>query len=133
MPTRLESSRAELAAFRRIESARRMQEEVYGYNFREMRKDLRRMCDYLTHMTLAAFSELNEALYEFEWKRWTTDEPWIDRDRVIDELIDLDMFSDNMKAALACSDEEYLRRYRAKQARNRERMASGYEQRGANG
>lgn len=126
---RLEAARRRMASWAKIDSARRMQEEVYGYDFRTMRMNTRALCDYLTHMALAAFSELAEALYEFEWKRWTTDQAWVDRDRVIEELIDLDMFSDNMKAALGCSDEEYQRRYTAKQERNRQRMAEGYAQR----
>ena len=125
---RLAAARARQGGWLRIESARQMQEEVYGYDFRTMRTNTRALCDYLTHMALAAFSELAEVLYEFEWKRWTTDQAWVDRDRVIEELIDMDMFSDNMKAALGCSDEEYHRRYTGTQARNRKRMAEGYTQ-----
>lgn len=130
---RLEAHRARVAGWQRIESARVMQEEVYGYDFKAMRQNARRVCDYLTHMALAAFSELSEALYEFEWKRWTTERPWYDRDRILEELVDLDMFSDNMKAVLECTDEEYQRRYTAKQARNRARMAGGYASRADRG
>lgn len=126
---RLDALRTKLANWRRIASARVMQEEVYGYDFRALGNDPKAMCDYLTHMALACFGELNEAMYEWEWKRWTTDGAWYDRDRVLDELVDMDMFSDNMKAALGCSDEEYFRRYTAKQNRNRARMATGYAQR----
>ena len=115
--------------WRWLDSTRRLQEEAFGFDFRSMRQDARRVCDYLTHMALGAYNELTEAMYEWEWKQWTKDEAWYDRDRIIDELIDMDHFVGNMAVALGCSDDEWEARYRDKQARNRERMAGRYESR----
>jgi hypothetical protein len=126
--TRLAADRAKLSRWRWLESTKRLQEESYGYAFEPMRKNIRSLCDYLTHMSLAAFSELAEVLYEFEWKRWTTDKAWVDRDNVVDELIDVVHFVGNMAVALGVSDEEWQRRYMAKQDKNRRRMAEGYKQ-----
>lgn len=126
---RLEARRERESKWRWLESTKELQEKVYGYDFAAMARQPRLVCDYLAHMAMGVFSELSEVLYEFEWKRWTTDMPWFDRDRIIDECIDIQHFVGNMLVAVGCSDEEYQRRYMAKQDKNRQRMAVGYEQR----
>lgn len=126
---RLEARRERDAKWRWLESTKVLQEQSYGYDFATMARMPRQLCDYLAHMTMGIFSELSEVLYEFEWKRWTTDMPWFDRDRIIDECIDIQHFVGNILVAVGCSDEEYQRRYMAKQDKNRERMSTGYQQR----
>lgn len=126
MPTRLERDREKAGAWRWLASTKRLQEEAYGYDFRTMRQVPRRVCDYLTHMSLGLFNEIVEAMYEWEWKRWSSAEAWYDRERILSELVDQAHFIGNMAVALDCSDEEWEKLYRAKQAQNRERMAARY-------
>lgn len=123
---RLTADREKLAAWQWLASTKELQEQAYGHDFRAMQRSARLMCDYLTHMSFAAINELVEAAYEFEWKRWTTDQPWYDRDAIVEELIDVAHFIGNMAVALGVSDEEWARRYTAKQQRNRERMENRY-------
>lgn len=123
---RLAQARERLAAWRWLESTKDLQEQAYGYDFRAMARSPRALCEYLTHMTFAAMNELMEASLEFEWKHWTSAPPWVDRDRLLEELVDADHFVANMAVALGCTDEEWSRLYQAKQARNRERMAGRY-------
>ena len=126
---RLTADRERLAAWRWLASTRELQERVYGHDFRAMARSTRMMCDYLTHMAFAAINELVEAAYEFEWKRWTTDQAWYDREAIVEELIDTAHFIGNMAVALGVSDEEWTRRYMAKQERNRQRMENKYSSR----
>lgn len=126
---RLEADRERLAEWRWLASTKELQEKSYHHDFRAMARSARLMCDYLTHMVFSAINELVEAAYEFEWKRWTEEKPWYDRDQVVEELIDTAHFIGNAAVALGVTDEEWTRRYMAKQQRNRERMASKYTSR----
>jgi len=125
-PGRLAADRQRLAQWRWLASTRELQEEAYGHDFRAMGRSARLVCDYLTHMVFAAINELVEAAYEFEWKRWTSDKAWYDRDQVVEELIDAAHFIGNAAVALNVTDEEWARRYMAKQDKNRRRMAERY-------
>lgn len=128
---RLASAQTRLAAWRWLASTKDLQEQFYGYDFRAMARSPRATCEYLAHMSFAAINEIVEASYEFEWKHWTTDPPWYDRDRVVAELIDASMFIANMAVAMRVSDEEWTRRYMDQQERNRKRMAEKYSGRRA--
>lgn len=128
---RLEADRERIAEWRWLASTKELQERSYGHDFRAMARSARQMCDYLTHMVFAGINELVEAAYEFEWKRWTADQAWYDRDAVVEELIDAAHFIGNAAVALGVSDEEWARRYMAKQEKNRQRMESRYGSRRA--
>lgn len=123
---RLREDRQRLAGWRWLESTRELQEKTFGYDFKLMRESGRAVCDYLTHMVFAGINELVEASYEFQWKRWTTEPPWFDRDAILAELVDASHFIGNAAVALGCTDEEWTRLYTAKQQKNRERQEAGY-------
>lgn len=83
------------------------------------------LAEYVRWNTLAANDELMEALHEVDWKPWTvTEDGFRNRDAFVGELVDVLHFVANMLVSANCSDEELSERYRAKQQKNRERMAS---------
>lgn len=123
------AARAEAASWRWLASTKELQEQAYGYDFRVMRKSARAICDYLTHMVFAAINELVEASYEFEWKHWTREAAWYDRDLIVSEMVDTVHMIGNICVALGVDDDEWAALYRAKQAKNRERMAAKYTSR----
>lgn len=61
---------------------------------------------------------------EFSWKHWATDQ-YVNRERILDEIVDVHHFTGGMLVALGVDDDEYEAAYQAKQQVNRERMASG--------
>jgi dimeric dUTPase (all-alpha-NTP-PPase superfamily) len=73
----------------------------------------------------AAVQELAEVREEFSWKPWATDSPFVNRDRVRDEIIDVLHFLGNMLTVIGVNDEELAEAYQKKQQKNRERAASG--------
>ena len=62
---------------------------------------------------------------EFSWKYWATDDPFVNREEVIEELVDVNHFVANMLVAVGVTDDEWEAAYRGKQQVNRERQASG--------
>ncbi len=83
------------------------------------------LAEYVRWNTLAANDELMEALHEVDWKPWTvTEDGFRNRDAFVGELVDVLHFVANMLVAAKCSDAELTERYRAKQQKNRDRMAS---------
>lgn len=114
-----------------LESTFKLQVETYGYDY-EAFVDQTRVGspspDLLRHLqwnTFAAYQELAELAYEFSWKPWATDEPFVHRERIIGEVVDVNHFLGNILAAVGCTDQEYEETYRKKQQKNRDRAASG--------
>ena len=75
---------------------------------------------------LAAFAELGEILREFHWKYWSHAEPFVNRDRVIGEVVDAQHFLANILVAVGCDDEEYEAAYKHKQLINFQRQRDKY-------
>ena len=76
---------------------------------------------------LAALVELaGEVPREFAWKFWAHDEPFINREKLLDELVDVGHFLANMLDAIGVTDAEWEAAYQAKQAENRRRQKDGY-------
>ena len=116
--------------WRWLESTDRLQRETYGFG------DLyastmdgddadAEVVDYLDWNQTAAIQELAEAREEFSWKPWATDPPFVNRDRVRDEVIDALHFLGNMLTILGVDDDELAAEYQRKQEINRRRAASG--------
>lgn len=81
--------------------------------------------EYIRWNHTALIVELSEALDEVDWKPWTVTEDGIrNREAFIGEMVDVLHFAANMLVAAGCSDEELTDAYRAKQDKNRARMAS---------
>lgn len=85
----------------------------------------KQLAEYVRWNMLAANDELMEALHEVDWKPWTvTEDGFRNRDAFVGELVDVLHFVANMLVAANCSDQELSDAYRAKQDKNRARMAS---------
>lgn len=80
---------------------------------------------YLSWNTKAAMVELAEVSIEYSWKPWAVDQPFVNRERVMEECVDVLHFVGNMLTALGVTDEELEVYYKAKQEQNRQRKASG--------
>ena len=110
-------------SWRWLDSTYKLQTKTYGYDFRAMSvEDLAR---YIMWNHLAAYQELGEVGVEYQWKPWATDAPFVNRERLIDEIVDVGCFLANILVALEVNDEEYQAHYAAKQELNRRRAASG--------
>lgn len=74
--------------------------------------------------TFAILVELAEMSVEYSWKHWATDDPFVNRERVLSEAVDVGHFLANILVANGVTDEEWEAAYQAKQEINRERMRS---------
>jgi hypothetical protein len=63
---------------------------------------------------------------EFSWKPWSRGLPFVNRRRVIEEVVDVLHFLANVLVALGVTDDELEDEYRAKQEVNRQRQRDGY-------
>lgn len=118
-----------------LESTKELQEGTYSYDFQLMRTTHQSAVEeghQGSHLTkfidwnqVAAVQELAEVREEFSWKPWAVDHPFVHRDRVRDEIIDVMHFLGNILVAIDVTDEELEEAYRQKQEINRRRHASG--------
>lgn len=112
--------------FRWLEETERLQRETYGYDFPLTPPAL---AHYFQWNVTALVAELGEMLVEFPgWKPWVTAPGQeINRDRVVQELVDVEHFIANLLVSVGCDDDEFWTRYRAKMAVNRGRQERGYD------
>lgn len=112
-----------------LSSTKELQENTYNYDYDFFRHAHNRgrtdLVDYLDKMTTAAVQELAEIREEFSWKPWATDKPFVKRDRILAESVDVLHFIGNILTAIGVDDEEFWEAYRRKQQINRDRQASG--------
>lgn len=111
-----------------LESTDKLQRETYGYgNLYEGARlgEDGSTADYLNWNATAAVQEMAEVREEFSWKPWAKDEPFVNRDRVRDEIIDTLHFLGNMLTVIGVTDLELAIHYQIKQDINRQRAASG--------
>lgn len=113
----------DIGRWRWLESTRELQREVYGW---EPTTDVAAQATSLKENALAALVEIGETFREFHWKPWSHDEPWVNSQRTLEEIVDVQHFLANMLVTLGVSDQEYELAYREKQVRNRKRQADGY-------
>lgn len=110
--------------WRWLESTRRLQQEAYG---RSQPDSVAGQALALKENLLAALVELaGEVPREFAWKFWAHDEPFINRQKLLDELVDVGHFLANMLDAIGVTDDEWEAAYQAKQQKNRQRQLDGY-------
>jgi dimeric dUTPase (all-alpha-NTP-PPase superfamily) len=69
---------------------------------------------------------MGEVPREFHWKYWSHAEPFVNRERVIDEVVDVMHFLANMLIAVQCDDEEFEAAYKHKQLINFQRQRDKY-------
>lgn len=115
--------------WRWLESTAQLQKETYGYadiyDLTLQKAHPQIVTMYLDWNTTAAVQELAEVREEFSWKPWATDQPFFNRDRIRDEIIDTLHFLGNILTALGVTDDELEAAYQQKQDVNRRRAASG--------
>jgi hypothetical protein len=120
--------------WRWLASTYRLQSEVYDYPLEVFirgaqanatAQQVAPLANYIQWNMFSAFVEIAEASVEFSWKPWAVDLPFVNRDRIIDEIIDVNHFLGNILTAVGCTDDEYERRYQAKQQKNTDRVESG--------
>jgi hypothetical protein len=102
-----------------------LQREAYGFEWKGDEPP-GEVAASLKENVLAAFAELGEVLREFHWKYWSHAEPFVNREQVIDEVVDVKHFLANMLIAVGCDDEEFEAAYKQKQLVNRQRQRDKY-------
>lgn len=109
-----------------------LQMGTYGYDLDWFAAGLRlgatgvvkELAAYIDWNVTAAVQELAEARVEFSWKPWAIDEPFVNRERLVNEVVDVCHFLGNILTAMGVDDAEFEAFYRAKQDKNRLRAAS---------
>lgn len=108
-----------------LKSTLELQTKTYGYDFDRLSENEAKQADYIFWNVFAAQQELAESAVEFSWKPWAKDDPFVNSERIIEEMVDVCHFVANILVALGVTDEEWALRYQQKQAKNRNRVASG--------
>jgi len=114
------------ADWRWLASTKRLQRVSYGWDWDALGDDVKLVAASLKDNVFAALIELGEASREFHWKPWSHDAPWVHRDKLIGELVDVAHFIGNMLVALRVTDEEWEAAYQEKQEVNRQRQIDKY-------
>lgn len=70
---------------------------------------------------------MGEVPREFSWKGWAHDEPFVNREALLGELVDVGHFLANCLVAIGVTDREWEAAYKAKQETNRQRQRDGYQ------
>lgn len=117
-----------------LASTEELQSNTYGYDLISLRagvmpfattKEADGLAKYIDWNQTAAVQELAELREEFSWKPWAVDQAFVNRERVLNEAVDVLHFIGNILVGLGVGDEEFWLAYRLKQQKNRERAASG--------
>ena len=83
--------------------------------------------DYILWNITAAQVELAEALQETQWKPWGKHRGGVDRDKFVEEIVDVMHFLANILCCVGVSGEELTLRYDDKRSINAERQSTGYD------
>jgi hypothetical protein len=118
-----------------LDSTYYLQRDTYGYDLDALaigaRPDVSddrfvdTLAKYIDWNVTAAVQELAEVREEFSWKPWATDEPFVNRDRVLNEVVDVLHFLGNILVGMGVNDKELVAAYCAKQKKNVARKTSG--------
>lgn len=117
-----------MSDWRWLESTRRLQVEAFGKDF-SLPHDPNEFADAIVENHTSLVVELGEFMNEVGWKPWSTPRGWVNRDAAVGELVDVAHFLANLLVRLDVTDDEWERRYRAKQDVNRDRQRSSYDAR----
>lgn len=113
----------------------KLQQECYGADYAVFHSDadvdINTTIDYMRWNMLAIDDELAEMRQAMSWKPWQHDEPYLDRDELIKEAVDVLHFVANIVCAAGATDEELDEIYLAKMEKNRARQRDGYRVRDA--
>jgi hypothetical protein len=115
--------------WRWLDSTRKLQENAYGVDFADYRRNPDDLADSIVMNHSALIVELSEFMNEVGWKDWSAPRGWVNRDAAVGELVDAAHFLANLLVRLEVTDEEWEQRYQAKQAINLARQTRGYDTR----
>lgn len=104
---------------------KQVQTDIYGYDFDALQVDVKGQAEYIWWNVFAAQQELAELSVEFSWKPWAVDKPFVNRQRIMDEAVDVLHFMGNMLTAIGVTDDELNEAYRRKVQLNIQRKQSG--------
>lgn len=100
-----------------LKRARALQLEIHGFDLGELEGD--ELAEYLRMNALALHTELSELLQELNWKPWKPGDPLeFDREKVVDEYVDIMFFWLNLAVALRITGPELVDAYLAKYEEN---------------
>jgi hypothetical protein len=112
--------------WRWLASTRALQRDAFGDD--DWPKEGEALANSVMMNALALTNELHaEVLPEVGWKPWAEPRGWINREAYLKELVDCGHFLANMLVAVGCTDDEWVRLYRAKQELNARRQTEGYD------
>lgn len=110
--------------WRWLAETEKLQREAYGQDPGELMGP--ELADFIIWNHTALVKEAGEALDEVAWKPWASSgyRGRMNRERYLDELVDVGHFLGNLAVAARCTDEEWEQRYITKMSLNRQRQAS---------
>ena len=118
-----------------LKETARLQEECYGAKYSVFHSDapddINATIEYMRWNMLAIDDELAEMRQAMSWKPWQHDDPYLDREELVKEAVDVLHFVANIICAAGATDEELDEIYLAKMQKNRARQRAGYKVREA--
>jgi hypothetical protein len=114
------------SGWRWLASTRELQRDTFGRDPDRNVGDVPAQVASIKDNFIAAVVEMVELLNEVKWKYWSHEDPWIRRDRLLKEAVDVNHFIGNILVEAGITDDEYEEAYRAKQEENRERQRRRY-------
>lgn len=109
-----------------LESTRDLQRVAFDLDPDRDRENIAGQAIRVKDNVLAAVVELVEMLNEVKWKYWSHEDPWVRRERVLKEAVDVGHFIANALVAIGVTDEEYWKAYQDKQLENIQRQIDKY-------
>jgi len=113
--------------WRWLESTEKLQREAYGIDWKGRRYPKAQVLALRDNLLAAIVELAGEVPREFAWKPWAHDEPWVNHEHMLSEIVDVMHFLGNMLLTLGVTDDEFWEAYRRKQEINRDRQTKGYK------
>jgi hypothetical protein len=114
-----------------LAETKKLQEEAYSIIYAKFEGDqphrLNNIIEYLRWNMLAIDDELAEIRKEISWKPWQHDDPYVNRQAVIKECVDVLHFVANIICAVGGTDDVLDEMYVDKMQVNRDRQLKGYK------
>jgi hypothetical protein len=111
-------------------NTKKLQTEAYKIDYSKFEgqspESLNNIIEYLRWNMLAIDDELAEIRKEISWKPWQHDDPYVNREAVVKECVDVLHFVANIICAVGGTDEQLDAYYVNKMEVNRQRQLKGY-------
>jgi dimeric dUTPase (all-alpha-NTP-PPase superfamily) len=111
-------------------NTKKLQTEAYKIDYSKFEgqspESLNNIIEYLRWNMLAIEDELAEIRKEISWKPWQHDDPYVNREAVVKECVDVLHFVANIICAVGGTDEQLDAYYVNKMEVNRQRQLKGY-------